>query len=256
MQPFALNLNGGERPEPEGMKAAFDQLSPMLHSRLLRGDYEGASETWGQILRLAGRPVDALNHGRSGLDAEKLVRRNPFTPNETSQNNPQQHSEIGALSEHGFDLVREYYGHVITNYPHKPSAPYSIDERTFYPHMFSLCIFEVCEKGKRAKSRLQDEVAVPSPSSRSTFIDSIHDEQPDDLYTKNEAIQREELAGAIQIAERLDEIISTLPSQHHAGLLQLRSDINVWITHLSESIHLSSAESMRRGLHRAQLGHS
>ncbi|EDU45616.1 hypothetical protein PtrSN002B_005351 [Pyrenophora tritici-repentis] len=252
MQPFALN--GRERPEG-GIKAAFDQFSPMLHSRLLRGEYERASETWGQIARLAGRPVDALNQGRSGIDAEKLIPRNPLTPNETSQNNSQD-SEIGVLSEHGFDLVREYYEHVITNYPHKPKAPYSIDERTFYPHMLSLWIFEVCEKSKRAKSRLQDEVAALSPSSRSTSIDGVHDEQPDEFYTKKETIQREELAGAIQIAERLDEIISTLPSEHQAGVLQLRSDINVWITHLSEDIHLSSAESMRRELHRAQLGHA
>ena len=99
--------------------------------------------------------------------------------------------------------------------------------------MFSLWIYEVCEKSKRARSQLQREAAARSPSSRSMSIDSIHDEEPNEFRAKEEAIQIEELARAREIAERLDQVIATPPFERQASLLQLRGNIALWITDLT-----------------------
>jgi len=240
-----LHLYPVHRDQRKGEKqAALDRVSAIMHLSLLRGDYERASRAWGLILRtqLNGRLVDPRNHGRSGIGAEILLRRNPLTRNETSQNNSQDnetwqnnphHAGIAPFSEQGFELAREYYQRLIIQHPNRKTHPHSVDERRFYPPMFSLWIYEVCEKSKRARSQLRAEAAARSPSSRSMSVDSNHDEEPNEFRAKEEAIQTEELARAMEIAERLDQVIAAPPFERQASLLQLRGNVALWITDLT-----------------------
>lgn len=232
----ATSKNGADRDQREAdKKASLDKVSTLMHLCLLKGDYERASRAWGAILRThvaGGRPVDPRNHGRWGIGAEIALRRNPLTRNETSQNNPQHHG-IGRFSEQGFELAREYYERLIIQHPTRKLQPHSVDERMFYPPMFSLWIYEVCEKSKRARSQLQDEISARSPSSRSMSVDSVHGEKPDEVHAKEEAVQIEELAQAMEIAERLDQVIASPPFDRQASLLQLRGNVALWITDLT-----------------------
>jgi hypothetical protein len=168
-----------------------------------------------------GRPVDPRNHGRWGIGAEIALRRGPPTLNEHR------------FSEQGFELAREYYNRLIIQHPNRKPFPHAVDERTFYPPMFSLWIYEVCEKSKRARMELHDDMANQSRSSPSISVDGNPSKRPDDLSAIEEAIQREELTQALEIAERLDQVIMSPPFDRQPSLLELRGNVALWISDLT-----------------------
>ncbi|USP74684.1 hypothetical protein yc1106_01958 [Curvularia clavata] len=234
--PFRLYAVDPAPRQHEGSKRDhLDNLSTLMHLSLLRGDYERAGRAWGMILRThvaGGRPVDPRNHGRWGIGAEIALRRKPQTAGSTSPNEPQV-GHIGRFSDEGFELARDYYNRLIVQHPNRKTQPHIVDERMFYPPMFSLWVYEVCEKSKRAKLQLQDELANRSVSSRSMSVDSAASDRPDDLRDKEDAIRTEELTQAMEIAERLDQVIASPPFDKQANLLQLRGNIALWISDLA-----------------------
>lgn len=222
--------------QQEGSKRAhLDNLSTLMHLSLLRGDYERAGRAWGMILRThvaGGRPIDPRNHGRWGVGAEIALRRKPQTAGSSSSDGPQV-DHIGRFSDEGFELARDYYNRLIVQHPSRKTQPHAIDERAFYPPMFSLWIYEVCEKSRRAKLQLHEELANRSVSSRSMSVDSPASDQPGDFSINEDAIRREELTQATEIAERLDQVIASPPFDRQANLLQLRGNIALWISDLT-----------------------
>jgi hypothetical protein len=221
----ATSKTGAVQGQPEAQKRAhLDSLSTLMHCCLLKGDYERAGRAWGMILRTqvaGGRPVDPRNHGRWGIGAEIALRRGPQTLNEHR------------FSEEGFELAREYYNRMIIQHPNRKLQPHAVDERTFYPPMFSLWIYEVCEKSKRAKIELRDGIANQLRSSPSMSVDSDLSKGPDDFSAKEEAIQMEELTQALEIAERLDQVIMSPPFDRQPSLLELRGNVALWIGDLT-----------------------
>ncbi|RYO73448.1 hypothetical protein AA0113_g92 [Alternaria arborescens] len=221
----ATSKSGVVQGQPEAQKRAhLDSLSTLMHCCLLKGDYERAGRAWGMILRtqvVGGRPVDPRNHGRWGIGAEIALRRGPQTLNEHR------------FSEQGFELAREYYNRLIIQHPNRKLQPHAVDERTFYPPMFSLWIYEVCEKSKRARTELRDDIANQTRSSRSVSVDSNLSKRSDGLSAKEEAIQMEELTQALEIAERLDQVIMSPPFDRQPSLLELRGNVALWISDLN-----------------------
>lgn len=221
----ATSKSGVVQGQPEAQKRAhLDSLSTLMHCCLLKGDYERAGRAWGMILRTqvaGGRPVDPRNHGRWGIGAEIALRRGPQTLNEHR------------FSEQGFELAREYYNRLIIQHPNRKLQPHAVDERTFYPPMFSLWIYEVCEKSKRARTELRDDIANQTRSSRSVSVDSNLSKRSDGLSAKEEAIQMEELTQALEIAERLDQVIMSPPFDRQPSLLELRGNVALWISDLN-----------------------
>ncbi|KAF2113407.1 hypothetical protein BDV96DRAFT_549239 [Lophiotrema nucula] len=175
-------------------------LTTVMHHCLLEGDYHRAGRAWGMVLRtqIAGVPVDPRNHARWGIGAEILLHRNTSqsTPGDSIENTHPD-NQRSLYSEEGFSLAREYYERLIVQYPNRKHAPHAIDDRTFYPAMFSLWVYEVCEKSKRAQQRVNE------------------DEQ--------------KLAQARAMADRLDQLVLSPPFDKHADLLQLRGMIGLWI---------------------------
>ncbi|CAN9103023.1 unnamed protein product [Alternaria sp. RS040] len=221
----ATSKSGVVQGQPEAQKRAhLDSLSTLMHCCLLKGDYERAGRAWGMILRTqvaGGRPVDPRNHGRWGIGAEIALRRGPQTLNEHR------------FSEQGFELAREYYNRLIIQHPNRKLQPHAVDERTFYPPMFSLWIYEVCEKSKRARTELRDDIANQTRSSRSVSVDSNLSKRSDGLSAKEEAIQMEALTQALEIAERLDQVIMSPPFDRQPSLLELRGNVALWISDLT-----------------------
>jgi hypothetical protein len=162
-----------------------------------------------------GHLVDPRQHERWGIGGEIVLRRK---------------SEMGSFSDQGFELAREYYERLIVQHPARKAHPRAIDERTFYPAMFSLWVFEVCEKSKQARARLQDE-ASHRRSSRSMSIDGVHDEDPA-VSRDEDAIQLEELTRAMEIADRIDQLVTSPPFDKQGSLLQLRANVGLWISDL------------------------
>ncbi|KAF2684360.1 hypothetical protein K458DRAFT_302754 [Lentithecium fluviatile CBS 122367] len=205
----------GKREKPVLRKTHLDVLSTVLHRCLLEGDYDRAARAWGMILRtqVAGEPIDPRNHARWGIGAEVLLRRQPRNESDYIQN--EQHGEHGAddeqsprlenrlFTEEGFELARDYYERFIVQYPNRKMAPHAIDDRTFYPPLFSIWI-----------------------RSGDTTMTS------EDARAREAAIQDEELALAREICERLDQLVVSPPFDKHAQLLLLRGNVGLWISDL------------------------
>lgn len=167
-----------------------------------------------------GHPVDLRNHGRWAIGAEILLRRKPGSDEETNTD---------VFSEEGFELAREYYERLIVQHPTRKQAPHAVDQRSFYPAMFSLWIQEVCEKSKRARRQNEEQA---QPRSRSMSIDSSDGLPTDDARSREEAVQVSELAQAMGIADRLDDLVKSPPFDKQASLLQLRGTVALWISDL------------------------
>jgi hypothetical protein len=137
------------------------------------------------------------------------------------------------FSEEGFELAREYYERLIIQFPNRKTAPNAVDERTFYPAMFSLWIFEVSEKSNMARRKAQEE--AQRQRSRSMSIDSVLGDDIQLSHAQVETIQVEELARATEIAERLDQLVASPPFDKQASLLQLRGNVGLWVSDLLSS---------------------
>lgn len=237
-------------------------LSTLMHRCLLEADYDRAGRAWGMILRTKaahGNKVDLRNHGRWGIGAEILLRRKPQVAGDAQSaavgQAPPEDPTItndDIFSEQGFELAREYYERLIVQHPTRKQHPTAVDQRSFYPAMFSLWVQEVCEKSRQARTRNAEKQNAEEPRrsrSRSMSIDSNNLDSTNDVHGKSttdadgkspnsaqaleDAIQVEELARAMEIAERLDDLVASPPFDKQASLLQLRGNIALWISHLT-----------------------
>ncbi|KAI8938381.1 hypothetical protein NX059_004278 [Plenodomus lindquistii] len=227
----------GQRATAALRQTHLDVLSTLMHTCLLAGDYDRAGRAWGIILRTqvaGGHPVDPRNNGRWGIGAEILLRRNPQTPSMQNGQGLDSSRASGddVFSEHGFERAREYYERLIVQHPHRRFAPTATDERTFYPAMFSLWILEVRSKSERARTRLRDQAAERPGKSRSVSADSVLGPDTHHLDASEEAVRGEELARAMEIAERLDRLVESPPFDKQVSLLQLRGHVSLWLSDL------------------------
>jgi hypothetical protein len=219
-------------------KTHLNVLSTLMHRCLLEGDYERVGRAWGMLLRThvaGGHPVDPRNHGRWGIGAEILLRKSPASAvniDNALQSDQQQFLGQDMFSDEGFNLAKEYYERLIIQFPHRKLTPHAIDERTFYPAMFSLWIFEVCEKSKKARRRPQQTIQRPRSSSISSSSIISDSRQLSADRAQEDAIQVEELSRATEIAERLDQLIASPPFDKQASLLHLRGHVGLWISML------------------------
>ncbi|KAH8709978.1 hypothetical protein GQ44DRAFT_731368 [Phaeosphaeriaceae sp. PMI808] len=215
-------------------------LSTLMHRCLLEQDYERAGRAWGMLLRTqvaGGHPVDPRNHARWGIGAEILLRRKSVVASNNNTDVSQPHRQTtnrDAFSEQGFELAKEYYERLIIQHPNRRLTPNAVDERTFYPAMFSLWIFETCEKSRR--TRREGKSTSPPLWSRNKSYDSVLGDDQDSLHSHEEAIQIEELASAKEIAKRIDQLIASPPFDKQASLLQLRGHVGLWISALLAGI--------------------
>ncbi|KAH6611971.1 hypothetical protein C7974DRAFT_323730 [Boeremia exigua] len=215
---YAVNARDPNHEARNLRRTHLNVLSTVMHKCLLQADYDRAGRAWGMILRTQathGNTVDLRNHGRWAIGAELLLRRTP--------------PDDDAFSEHGFELAREYYERLIVQHPTRKQAPHAVDQRSFYPAMFSLWIQEVCEKSRRARKQSVEE---SRSRSRSMSIDSGDGKRTTDAQSREDAIQVEELARAMEIAERLGDLVKSPLFDKQAGLLQLRGNVALWISDL------------------------
>jgi hypothetical protein len=220
-------------------KTHLNVLSAVMHRCLLDGDYDRAGRAWGMLLRTqvaGGRPVDPRNHERWGIGAELLLRRKPEVPQNDNPGQLPDQQTLGQdmFSEDGFQRAREYYERLVIQYPYRKLNENAVDERHFYPTMFSLWIFEVCEKSRRSRRSIQSTIQEPRSRSRSASmsVDSVQGQNPDKLCAHEDTTKVEELARATEIAERLDQLVASPPFDKQASLLQIRGDVSLWISAL------------------------
>lgn len=223
-------VDGGSKDGSTSLRTQhLNVLTAVMHRCLLDEDYERAGRAWGMLLRTqiaGGRPVDPRNNDRWGIGAEILLRRRPEPSRnvENSETSDQQTLSDTIFSEQGFELAREYYERLIIQFPYRKLNAQAVDERSFYPAMFSLWIFEVNEKSRRSRKNAQRTRF----RSRSMSNDSVLGQNTDDVRAREDAIQVQELARATEIAERLDQLVASPPFDKQVSLLDLRGQVCLW----------------------------
>ncbi|EMC93688.1 hypothetical protein BAUCODRAFT_114218 [Baudoinia panamericana UAMH 10762] len=194
----------------------IDNLTTLLHTCMLRGDWERAARAWGLLLRVEvdGRGMDVRQYGRWGIGAELLLRRGAKGQSLLSK------QATSPFTNEGFRLARDYYERLILQYPHTPRNQYGINALTFYPALFSVWIYEVEDRSRRARQ-------ANTPDDHASFND----------------IRRNELQEAKAIAQRLDDLLMTPPYDTAVPLLELRGMVGLWLSDL----HTTLAEPLGGG---------
>ncbi|KAK3678363.1 hypothetical protein LTR78_001660 [Recurvomyces mirabilis] len=222
----------------------IDNLTTLLHTCTLRGDWERASRAWGLLLRteVAGRGMDVRQQGRWGIGAELLMRRKAASDQQTkpsvSSTVPEDEDFIQEsdtvnqpFSDEGFRLAREYYERLILQYPYTQYTRHTINAQVFYPALLNVWVYEVQHRSKRRR-KLTAEQDQSLVSSSQASDDGSHSS---DRRHVHEA-RRQELEEALPIARRMDELMVSPPYDSSVALLHLRGMVGLWVADLHASI--------------------
>ena len=233
-----------------------DNLTTILHRCKLNGDWQRASRAWSLLIRteIAGRGIDVRRNGRWSIGAELLMKLRKKPDKKPGRGSPIANEDVGSshddadskpdehqqFSEDGFKLAREYYERLILQYPHTPRTQQTFNATVIYPALFNIWIYEVQDRSKRARRTLASSASI----SEDDETDSWDLERLD--VNKNSRLgdfRREELAQALPIAQRMDDLLLSPPYDTTITLLQLRGMLALWISDLHSSIAETLTES-------------
>lgn len=215
-------------------------LNTILHHSLLNGDYRRAGRAWAMLLRsgptamrLDQTTMDLHRDGRWEIAAEILLRRKPV---QTQYPATDPDSDT-VFSKAGLRTARDFYERLIVQFPVHPNRMNT--QVDFYLAMFSLWIYEVTEKAKSERQRLFEQ-----SSSADRVMENFdpHEMLSDSMNSDNSSsemqlICAEEVQAAQDIANRLDELLSSPPYDKNPRLLHLRGDIALWMSDSVISVH-------------------
>lgn len=202
-------------------------LTTILHRCLLEGDFVRAGRAWGMLLheRFGRQPVDIRSGGRWGIGAEILFHQNS-TSNSTGP----------VFTRPGFEAAKAYYERLVIQFPSRNARTEASSSLQFYPAMFSLWVYVVDQESTKEREALEyeeDYIASENPSeSGDAMMSDAENNSTDrtrDLSSRKAKIRQKELAGAQEIASRMDEIMIGPPYSDSPALLQLRGMIALWI---------------------------
>ncbi|KAK4554587.1 hypothetical protein LTR86_008442 [Recurvomyces mirabilis] len=242
--PLYVPITAAEDHSQSLQRRHIDNLTTLLHSCMLRGDWERASRAWGLLLRteVAGRGMDVRQGGRWGIGAELLMRRKAVSDQQTkpsvSSATPEEEDSIqesdtvnSPFSDEGFRLAREYYERLILQYPYTQYTRHTVNAQVFYPALLNIWVYEVQDRSKRRR-RARTEQDHSLLSSSQTSDDGSHS---GDRRHVHEA-RNKELEEALPIAQRMDELMVSPPYDSSVALLHLRGMVGLWVADLHASI--------------------
>ena len=209
-----------------------DNLTTLLHTCMLRGDWQRASRAWGLLLRteIGGHGPDLRQQGRWGIGGELLIRRKADAP---SSQLPDEGKHAGGapteFSDEGFRVARDYYERLILQYPHTPRTQHYVNALAFYPALFNIWVYEVQDRAKRRRRNAEAERPASSSSSMHSGTSGVT--SPIARETEK-SVRGQELAEALPIAQRMDELLVSPPYDSSAALLQLRGMVGLWVADL------------------------
>jgi hypothetical protein len=226
----------------------LDNITTILHRCMLNGDWERASRAWGLLARteIGGLGIDVRQHGRWGIGAEILMRREKGKVSEQSAA-ARRSSESDASSLHdegsdsptnrpahrfadeGFKLAREYYERLVLQYPHTPHTQHTINAKVFYPALFNIWVYEV-------QARYQHLRSEASRARRSSSHSIVSDDADEHADTASQDLASREIVDATPIVERLDELLISPPYDVSEPLLRLRGMMGLWLSDLYRSL--------------------
>lgn len=225
-------------------------LTSVMHRSLLEGDYVRAGRAWGMLLRaeMNGRHMDLRTHGRWGIGAEILLRRDAQLAQRRMTQEDDDHDDgdpysreetADFFSEDGLDKARDYYERLILQYPYRKQNPNAVNALDFYPAMFGLWIYFVQDRHKTALSRIHHSIGN---GDRERTNEDLHTNTPPSSpasersergHARTEDVRRSTLQQAEEIAIRLEELLLSPPYSDDPTLWSLRGMVALWVGDLS-----------------------
>jgi hypothetical protein len=227
----------------------------ILHRCMLNGDWERASRAWGLLARteINGLGIDVRHHGRWGIGAEILIRREQAKISEGPATSARRNSDIDTslvqddesntstpkFADEGFKLAREYYERLVLQYPHTPHTQHTVNAKVFYPALFNIWVYEVQARYKHLR-------AESSKARRSSSYSIASDNDDSEINGSQQALlsrdlQAREIADATAIADRLDQLLLSPPYDISEPLLKIRGMIGLWLSDMYKSLANASS---------------
>jgi hypothetical protein len=225
-------------------------VTAILHRCMLNGDWERASRAWGLLARteINGLGIDVRHHGRWGIGAEILIRREQAKIPEVSATSARRNSDNDTslvhenddtastnskFADEGFKLAREYYERLVLQYPHTPHTQHTVNAKVFYPALFNIWVYEVQARYKHLRAEC-------SKARRSSTYSMASDDDSELNGSQQALVGREllarEIADTTAIADRLDQLLLSPPYDISEPLLKIRGMIGLWLSDLYKSL--------------------
>jgi hypothetical protein len=225
-------------------------VTAILHRCMLNGDWERASRAWGLLARteINGLGVDVRQHGRWGIGAEILIRREqaklPEVPATSTRRNSDNdasmvHDAGPTFADEGFKLAREYYERLVLQYPHTPHTQHTVNAKVFYPALFNIWVYEVQARYKHLRVEFSKARRSSSYSIASDNDDSELNGSQQSLISRD--LLAREIADATPIADRLDQLLLSPPYDISEPLLKIRGMTGLWLSDMYKSLANASS---------------
>jgi hypothetical protein len=229
----------------------------ILHRCMLNGDWERASRAWGLLARteINGLGIDVRHHGRWGIGAEILIRREqaniPDVPATSARRNSdidtslvqddESNTSTPKFADEGFKLAREYYERLVLQYPHTPHTQHTVNAKVFYPALFNIWVYEVQARYKHLR-------AESSKARRSSSYSIASDNDDSEINGSQQALLSRdllarEIADATAIADRLDQLLLSPPYDISEPLLKIRGMVGLWLSDMYKSLANASSRT-------------
>ena len=220
-------------------------LTDIFHGYLREGDFKRAERAFALLLRFEhrGDTLDLRKDNNWRLAVEILLRRGGERQGERTEDaramgidkledRPTQ--EDKPFSPRGFADSKELYDRLILQYPYQRSNPKAVSALTFYPALFTLCIYQIQSQYHAARSGSPgidlDQPASPvSPRSHSPSSEDVEALESGSFGPADGAIK-----DADELRGRLAEVLLMPPYDNSAQLLDLHAMVCTWIADLRE----------------------
>lgn len=243
-------------PRSDGLRQQhLAAVSAILHRCLLQGDFFRASRAWALLLRseMNGHPMDVRNQGRWGIGAEILLQKSLSQRRdhlrEDRGSSPEENNEMSTkntklkYSEH-LRIAQDYYDRLIVQYPHRKRPKDAIGPLEFYPALFGLRIFSeqqihedllrsFQEKDPHDEDKIRNET---SPENSSASPKNRNSE-----FLRITKLLESSVTRGKEMANQLDELLTSPPYSDDFRLQNLRNMIGLWIEDLLASPYFKKA---------------
>ena len=247
-------------PRSDGLRRQhLAAVSAILHRCLLQGDYVRAGRAWALLLRseVDGHPMDLRREDRWGIGAEILLQNSlsqqPDGLKGDSSLTVEDYDEMSTTdtrSRGGRSMqpAQDYYDRLIVQYPYRNASAKAVSSLDFYPVLFGLRIFSeqhnrACLFGAPLEHNSGNESGSKDPSNPNRGSPSP--EVSSSEHQRSTGLVEYFINHGEEIANQLDELLSSPPYSDDVRLQNLRTMVGLWIEDLHNSPYFHSTSIMR-----------
>lgn len=229
-------------------------LTTILHRCMSEGDYCRAGRAWAILVRfeINGHSLDIRNDDQWGTGAEILYQRSILLdgkPRDNELSNPpkddkyQNHGLDGTglklkrlHSRSCFQETQEYYERLTLQYPYQKTFSNAVNVLDFWPASYALWIRSLHDRHGRS-SKFAKPLCSKSKNDIHQMANPIETTSLASPIVKNcqrmVEVDRVALRHGNDIAERLDELLSSPPHSDDPRLWSIRGMVALWVADLS-----------------------